>query len=87
MRERERERETLTGGVEAALTTKEAFLENPLGDWSGLDPRFCLAASAEKVRDDEDTRACVAMLCYPSAVAKEFCSKMLDSTRWGVKNE
>lgn len=61
----ESERETLTGGVEAALTEKEAFLENPVGDWSGLAPRLCLAASAEKVRDDEDTRACAAMIFPP----------------------
>lgn len=60
-----REGQTLTGGVEAALTIKEPFLENPIGDWCDLAPKLCLAASAEKVRDDEDTRACAAMPFFP----------------------
>lgn len=66
------ELQTLTGGVAAALTRKEAFLEKPNGDWSDLGPRLCLVASAEKVRDDDDTRACAAMLLiYNSFVASE----------------
>lgn len=44
---------TLTGGVEAALTTKETFL----GDWTGLAPRTCLAASAEEAMDEEEIKA------------------------------
>lgn len=55
--------ETLTGGVEAALTTKEAFLEDPMWDWSGLGPKICLALSTEELRDD-DTSACVAMFSF-----------------------
>ena len=67
------ELQTLTGGVAAALTRKEAFLEKPNGDWSDLGPRLCLVASAEKVRDDDDTRACAAMLLiYNSFVASEW---------------
>lgn len=67
------ELQTLTGGVAAALTRKEAFLEKPNGDWSDLGPRLCLVASAEKVRDDDDTRACAAMLLIynSSDAAKE----------------
>jgi hypothetical protein len=55
------EKETLTGGVAVALTTKEPFLE----DGSDFAPKLCLTASAAKVRDDDDTRACVAMF-FPS---------------------
>lgn len=57
-----REKETLTGGVEAALTIKEPFL---IGDWNDLALRLCLAASAENVRDEDDTRACAAMPFTP----------------------
>lgn len=59
-----KERETLTGG-EAALTIKEPFLEDPIEDGSDLAPRLCFTASAAKVRDDDDTRACVAMFSPP----------------------
>jgi hypothetical protein len=55
----------LTGGVAVALTTKEPFLEDPIEDGSDLAPKLCLTASAAKVRDDDDTRACVAMF-FPS---------------------
>lgn len=48
----------MTGGVEAAFTTKEDFLE----EWMDLPPRICLAASAEEQMDDEETNACVAIL-------------------------
>ena len=51
---------TLTGGVEAALTTKELFLEDTNGDWVGLAPSTFLAVSTEEVRDD-DTSACAAI--------------------------
>lgn len=51
--ERERERPTLTGGVEAALTTKETLL---VEDRAGLPPRICLVASTEEAIEDE-TRA------------------------------
>lgn len=44
---------TLTGGVEAALTTKETFLE----DGAGRPPRICLAASAEEQMEEEETNA------------------------------
>jgi len=64
-----REEETLTGGVEAALTMKEAFRE---GDWSDLGPRLCLAASAEKTRDEDDSRACAAM---EVATPCKWCSR------------
>lgn len=56
----EAERQTLTGGVEEALTTKELFLEDPKEDWDGLAPSICLAVSTEDVRED-DTSACVAI--------------------------
>lgn len=49
---------TLTGGVAVALTTKEVFL---IGDWNGLPPTICLAASAEEAMDDEEINACVAI--------------------------
>lgn len=62
---RERERETLTGGVAAALTRKEPFLEHPTDEGSDLALKLCLTASAAKVRDDDDTRACVAIF-FPS---------------------
>lgn len=45
----------------AALTAKEAFLEKPIGDWSGLAPSICLVTSTDEVRDDDDTSACVAI--------------------------
>lgn len=52
----------MTGGEEEALTTKEAaFLDDPIGDWTGLAPSICLATSIEDVREEEDTRACVAI--------------------------
>ena len=47
------------------MTTKEPFLEDPIEDGSDLAPRLCLTASAAKVRDDDDTRACVAMFFPP----------------------
>lgn len=57
-----REEETLTGGVEAALTMKEAFREKARGDWCDRGPRVCLAASAERTRDEDDSRACAGMV-------------------------
>ena len=55
----------LTGGVEAALTTKEAdFLEDPNGDWNGRLPRICLADSIDEVREEDETRAWVAILLF-----------------------
>jgi hypothetical protein len=47
----ERERETLTGGVEAALTTKDTLL----GDWVGLPPTIFLVASTEEAIEDESS--------------------------------
>lgn len=44
---------TLTGGVEAAFTTKETFLE----DGAGRPPRICLVASAEEQMEEEETNA------------------------------
>jgi hypothetical protein len=55
--------------VAAALTEKEAFLE----DWSGLDPSIFLAASTEEVRDD-DTNACVAIFFF-SFYHPRFCDQ------------
>lgn len=49
---------TLTGGVEAAFTTKETFLEE---ECAGLPARSCLAASTEEVMDEDESRACVAI--------------------------
>jgi hypothetical protein len=69
---------TLTGGVEAALTTKELFLEDTNGDWVGLAPSTFLAVSTEEVRDD-DTSACAAIsppFPYPSSSSSSsffFC--------------
>lgn len=55
----------MTGGVEVALTTKEAdFLENPNGDWSGRLPRICLADSTDEVREEDETRAWVAIFLF-----------------------
>lgn len=52
---------TLTGGVEAALTTKEAFL---VEDWEGLPTRICLSFSTEEVIEDEESNACVAIFSF-----------------------
>lgn len=54
----------LTGGVEAALTTKEADFLDPNGDWTAFPPSKCLAASFEAVKDEDDTRACVAIFLF-----------------------
>lgn len=60
-----RERETLTGGVEAALTTKEALRV----DWRGLlAPNRCRADSTEDVREDE-TSACAA-ISFPLSLSR-----------------
>lgn len=56
---KKKKKQTLTGGVEAALTTKEALFEV----WIDLVPNICLALSTEEVRDD-DIRACVAIFCF-----------------------
>jgi len=66
----------LTGGVEAALTMKEAFREKVTGDWCDLGPRLCLAASAERTRDEDDSRACAGMVVgyYYSFVAIAICA-------------
>ena len=53
---------TLTGGVVAAFTTKEADFLTPIGDWADLPPSKFLATSFEAVKDDDDTRACAAIL-------------------------
>jgi len=67
-----REEETLTGGVEAALTMKDCFRENPMGDWSDLGPRLCLADSDEKTRDEDGSRACAAMVVSAPFVALQL---------------
>ena len=53
---------TLTGGVEAALTTKkELLLGEEAEETPGLPPSNCLAVSTEEVKEDE-TNACAAMI-------------------------
>ena len=62
-----KEADTLTGGVEAALTTKELFLEETNDEWVRLAPIIFLADSTEEARDD-DTSACVAIFPpFPSS--------------------
>lgn len=51
---------TLAGGVASALTTKETLLDED--GWSDLPPRICLAASAEAVIDEEETKAAAILL-------------------------
>lgn len=51
----------MTGGVEAALTKKETFLEGPNEDWTGLPPKICLAASTEALREEDEIKACAAI--------------------------
>lgn len=70
---------TLTGGVEVALTTKEAdFLENPNGDWSGRLPRICLADSTDEVREEDETRAWVAIFLFYFIFFYFLCSSVCD---------
>lgn len=64
----------------AALTAKEAFLENPIGDWSGLAPSICLVASTDEVRDDDDTSACVAISFFSLALYSGFMIKSSEQT-------
>ena len=70
-----KEKETLTGGVEDVLTTKEPFLEDPNGDWFGLAPRICLAVSTEDARQ-KDISACVCV-----AISCCFCLNKLTKNR------
>lgn len=73
----------MTGGVEAALTTKlEGFLEEYWND-DGLPPTICLADWKEEVRDEEETKACVAIVRKknrPEQRKREKCVVV----RWGV---
>ena len=62
---------TLTGGVEAALTTKDTFRDE---DCAGLAAKICLAASAEEVIDEDDSTGTVAIsLVYRIEISR--CSK------------
>ena len=60
----------------AALTEKEALLEDPIED---LAPSTFLAASTEEVRDDDDTSACVAIFFFLSLPL--FCDQSSGSSR------
>lgn len=73
-KEGESDRHTLTGGVEAALTTKETFLEE---DWRGLAPRTCLAASAEEAMDEEEIKACAAIFLDSVIVSLDYLVKAI----------
>ena len=61
--------------MDAALTEKEAFLEDPIED---LAPSTFLAASTEEVRDDDDTSACVAIFFFSLPL---FCDQSSGSSR------
>lgn len=65
---------TLTGGVEAALTTKVTFRDE---DCAGLPAKICLAASTEEVIDEDDSKACVAILLVLYQIQQFGCSEMM----------